>query len=514
MIETRKTNIVTIIDFGSQYTQLIARRIREIGVYSEIVPYYTNLNGILEKSVCLIFSGSPKSVYDKDAPALNIPLTSVGKPILGICYGAQLIAYQLKGIVEKSKIREYGPTTIQIITDNLLFKNIPSSFKVWMSHSDHIKKIPKGFEILARSSNNLVAGFANERAKIWCVQFHPEVYHTEYGKKILENFVYSCSGAYKNWDIKEEYKNVINQLKETIAGNRVLCAVSGGIDSLVTTVLISRVSNNIYPLFVDTGLLREKEFEKVKYCCNSLRIPIYKYDASTMFLKELKNVIDPEKKRKIIGKLFIKVFEGFAKKNGSIKYLAQGTLYPDIIESVSAYGAPSAKIKSHHNVGGLPKKINFKIVEPLKWFFKDEVRVIAKELGIPDEFIRSQPFPGPGFAIRIVGEVTQEKINILRKAEIIVREEIEKNGLHSCLWQYFPILLSTRSVGVMGDQRSYQYPIVLRLVKSVDGMTADWFYLDDKLLRKISNRIVNEVSGVNRVLVDITSKPPATIEWE
>ncbi len=509
-----KDNIVTVVDYGSQYTQLIARRVREIGVFSEIIPYYANLNSILEKSACLILSGGPKSVYDKNAPTLNISLNRINKPLLCICYGAQLIAHKLNGIVEKSSVREFGSTTIQVIKYNLLFKNIPSSFKVWMSHSDHIKKIPKGFEVLARSNNNLIAAFSNDKAKIWCVQFHPEVYHTEYGKKILENFVFNCSNAQRNWDIKEEYKNIINQLKETIGTNKVLCALSGGIDSLVTTYLISKVVNNIYPLFVDIGLLREGEFERVKYCCKSLRIPLYKYDASAMFLRELKNVIDPEKKRKIIGNLFIKVFEKFAEKNGSIKYLAQGTLYPDIIESVSAYGAPSAKIKSHHNVGGLPKKMKFKIIEPLKWFFKNEVKIIAKELGISDEFINTQPFPGPGLAIRIVGEVTQEKINILRKVELIVREEVEKNGLHCCLWQYFPILLSHKSVGVMGDKRSYQHPIVLRFVKSVDGMTADWFYMDEKLLRKISNRIVNEVDGINRILIDITSKPPATIEWE
>lgn len=510
-----RKGIITILDYGSQYTQLIARRVRESGIFSLIIPYNAPLNSIAEASVGFILSGSPRSVYDPNAPKLPPLLLKTKKPVLGICYGSQLIAKKFGGIVERSEIREFGASTIQLTNnESILFKNIPSSFKVWMSHSDHIKKVPKGFEILGKSSNNLIAAFAKPVEKIWCVQFHPEVYHTEYGKKIIENFLFLCCNAQKNWDIKEEYKKIITELEQTVKNGKILCAVSGGVDSLVATCLASKVSNNIYPLFVDTGLLREGEYEKVKYKFKTLRLPLYKYDASDLFLKGLKNVTDPEKKRKIIGNLFIKIFEKFAKKNGSIKYMVQGTLYPDVIESISPFGTGSSKIKSHHNVGGLPKKTSLKIIEPLKWLFKDEVRIIAKELGINDDFIKSQPFPGPGFAVRIAGEVTKEKVNILRKAEVIVREEIEKNGLHTCLWQYFPILLSIKSVGVMGDARTYQYPIVLRFVKSMDGMTADWFYLDEKLLRKISNRIVNEVEGINRVILDITSKPPATIEWE
>jgi GMP synthase (glutamine-hydrolysing) len=509
-----KKDIVLIVDFGSQYTQLIARRTRELGVFSQIVSCYENLGDYLPNSSCVILSGGPKSVYDKDAPKLKFSLKQITKPILAICYGAQLIAHSLGGFVEKSKVREYGSTTIKVVEKDLLFDGIPYLFKVWMSHSDQITKIPPYFKTTAKSNNGLIASFASSNKKIWCVQFHPEVYHTEYGKKIIENFLYKCAVAVKNWDIKHEYKYIVEWLQKILHGERVICAVSGGIDSLVATCLVSKATSNIYPLFVDTGLLRNGDAEKVRECLKALKLPFYKEEAGKLFLKNLKNVEDPEKKRKIIGKTFIEIFEKFAKQYKNIKFLVQGTLYPDVIESRSPFGGPSSKIKSHHNVGGMPKRVSLKIVEPLRWLFKDEVKILAKELGIAEEYINTQPFPGPGLAVRVAGEVTPEKLEILRKADTIVSEEVEKEGIQNCLWQYFPILLSNRAVGVMGDARTYQYPIVLRFVKSVDGMTADWFHPEDKFLRRLANRLVNEVEGINRVLFDITSKPPATIEWE
>jgi len=512
---------IAIIDFGSQYTMLIARRIRELNVYSMILsPYDRELKKILKSSDIkgIILSGGPKSVYNKDSPKISKEIFYLSKPILGICYGQQLIAHLLGGKVSKSEKREYGFAIFKIKRKSRLFEGIPSQFQVWMSHSDYVEKIPDGFVGTGYTENTPFASIENEKLKIYGLQFHPEVYHTKYGKKIISNFLFKIVKAKRNWKLKDFIKEKIEEIRERVKKEHVFLALSGGVDSSVLAFLLERaVSENFYPIFVDTGLLKEGEKERVKRIFKNFRNLLI-VDAEEEFLNALKKVKDPEEKRKIIGNLFFKIFEREARKikgceKGEIGFLAQGTLYPDLIESKS-YKGPSSKIKTHHNVGGVPEKHPFILLEPFKELFKDEVREIGKKLGVSNEIIKRHPFPGPGMAVRIIGEITREKLKIIKKADKIVEEEIKKAGYYERLWQVFPVLLPFKSVGVMGDERTYEYVIAIRAVESVDGMTADWSELPYKLLDKIAKRIVGEVEGVNRVVYDITSKPPGTIEWE
>jgi len=511
-------NKILVLDFGSQTTQLIARRIRELGVYSEIRPYFVSLKEIKSFSPSgIIFSGSPSSVYDKNAPLINKKIFNIGVPILGICYGAQLISHLLGGKVEKSKKREYGLAYIEILERNKLFKGLRKNkkYKVWMSHSDKIERLPKDFYILARTEISPFAGIAHKNKPFYGVQFHPEVIHTEIGMKILHNFVFEICKCKADWSMPSFIEKTIKDISKLVKKNeKVICALSGGIDSTVTTILVHKaIGNRLIPIFVNNGLLRKNEPEEVLKLMENLGLKVHYVDASYIFLNRLKGIKDPERKRKIIGETFIEVFEKEAKKFKKVKYLAQGTLYPDVIESVSFKG-PSVTIKTHHNVGGLPEKMNLKLIEPLKELFKDEVRKIAKVLGLPKHIIWRQPFPGPGLAIRIIGEVNEEKLNILREADAIVTEEMLKSGWYYKVWQSFAVLLPIKTVGVMGDYRTYEYVIAIRCVESQDAMTADWVKLPYEILEKLSNRIINEVKGVNRVVYDISSKPPATIEWE
>ncbi|MFH1541291.1 MAG: glutamine-hydrolyzing GMP synthase [Elusimicrobiota bacterium] len=508
--------MILILDFGSQYTQLIARRIREIGVYSEILPYNTPINEILKKSPDgIILSGGPASVVSKNAYICDTNIFNLGKPVLGICYGMQLIAKVFGGTVVKGISREYGKSEIIIDKKSTLFRNIPKNFNVWMSHSDRLKELSKEFVGIAHTKNICYAAIDNPKKNIYGVQFHPEVVHTEFGNKILENFVFKICGAKKDWNLKSFVLEKIKEIKEQLGNSKVICGLSGGVDSSVVAVLLQKaVGKNLHCIFVDNGLLRKDELEKVKSIFSKkLHLNIKFVNARDIFLKKLINVIDPEKKRKIIGHQFIEVFEQQSKKIKDAKFLAQGTLYPDVIESISVKG-PSATIKSHHNVGGLPKIMKLALVEPLKFLFKDEARVIAKQLGLPDEIAYRQPFPGPGLAIRIIGDVTEKKLKILRASDWIVIDEMKKAGLYYKVWQSFAVLLNVKTVGVMGDERTYENVVAIRIVESLDGMTADFVKIPYEILQKISTRIINEVKGVNRVVYDISSKPPSTIEWE
>ena len=511
-------NKVLVLDFGSQTTQLIARRIRELGVYSEIKPCFISLEEIKSFSPSgIVFSGGPSSVYDKNAPLIDKEIFSLGIPILGICYGAQLITYILGGVVEKSDKREFGPAYIEILKTNKLFKGLKKNkkYKVWMSHSDRIEKLPEGFYALARTENSPFAAIAHETKALYGVQFHPEVIHTEIGKKILHNFLFEICKCKADWNmpsfIEETIKYIRNLVKDE---EKVICALSGGIDSTVTAILVHKaIGDRLIPIFVNNGLLRKNEPEEVLDLMRSLGLKVHYVDASSIFLSRLKGIKDPEKKRKIIGETFIEIFEREAQKFENVRYLAQGTLYPDVIESTSFRG-PSATIKTHHNVGALPEKMNLKLIEPLRELFKDEVRKIAELLGLPKHIVWRQPFPGPGLAVRIIGEIDEEKLNILREADAIVTEEMLKSGWYYKVWQSFAVLLPIKTVGVMGDLRTYEYVIAIRCVESQDAMTADWVKLPYEILEKLSNRIINEVKGVNRVVYDISPKPPATIEWE
>ncbi len=507
---------ILILDFGSQYTQLIARRIRELNVYSEIFPYNASLEKIKQFSPKgIIFSGGPSSVYEKNAPIISKDIFNLNIPILGICYGIQLISFLFNGHVEKSDKHEYGFSILNVKNKDLLFKDLPDSFQVWMSHGDRIINIPTDFEIIARTDNSPYAAIRNIKNKIWGVQFHPEVVHTNYGKEILKNFCFEICNCKANWNIGSFLTETISNIKRIVGNKKVICGLSGGVDSSVVAVLIHKaIGDQLTCIFVNNGVLRKNEPEKVKNIFkNNFKINLRYIDAENIFLEKLKGVVDPEKKRKIIGNTFIEVFENEAKKLGNVEFLAQGTLYPDVIESVSFKG-PSATIKSHHNVGGLPDKMNLKLLEPLRELFKDEVRELGLEMGMPEEIIYRQPFPGPGLAIRIIGEVNKERLDILREADNIILSEIKEAGLYKEIWQSFGVLLPVKTVGVMGDERTYENVIALRAVNSVDGMTADWVKLPYELLGKISNRIINEIRGVNRVVYDISSKPPATIEWE
>lgn len=508
------TDKIIVLDFGSQYNQLIARRIREMGVYSALLPHTIKASEIkaMEGIKGIVFSGGPKSVYDDDAFKVDEEIFNLGLPILGICYGMQLTAKYFKGEILSSPKREYGKMNILIEDKSLLFKDLSDEEEVWMSHGDHVAKIPQGFKLLAKSQNGLVASIANEEKKIYCVQFHPEVRHTVNGNKMLHNFVFEICHANNNWSMKNYLDTQIEQIRKTVKDKKVLCGLSGGVDSTVVAVLLHKaIGHNLTCMFIDHGLLRQNEGDEVMAACKKFDMNVIRINAKERFLSKLQGVTEPEKKRKIIGNEFVYCFDEESRKLGDFDFLAQGTLYTDVIESGTA---TAQTIKSHHNVGGLPKDMKFKLIEPLNVLFKDEVRALGLEMGLPYEIVWRQPFPGPGLAIRIIGDITEEKLEIVRKSDAILREEIASAGLDKEIWQYFTALTNMKSVGVMGDGRTYNYAIAIRAVTSIDGMTADWARIPYDVLDKISRRIVNEVAGVNRVLLDCTSKPPATIEFE
>ncbi len=509
-----RNEVVLVIDFGGQYNQLIARRVRENGVYCEILPYDTDIGKIKDKHPKgIIFTGGPSSVLDEGAPTIDKGIFGMGVPILGICYGCQLIAYLLGGRVEKSDAREYGKADIKFDSNSKLFKGIEENSVCWMSHTLHVSAVPDGMRISASTLNCKAAAIEDEKKGIYGVQFHPEVMHTIRGREIIRNFLFEICKLKGDWDMGSFTKQKIREIKEIVGSKKVICAMSGGVDSSVAAVLVHKaVGKQLTCIFVDHGLLRKGEGDQVeKTFKGDFDMNLVRVDAKERFLKKLAGVSEPERKRKIIGEEFIRVFEEEASKLGDIDYLVQGTIYPDVVESGTK---TAATIKSHHNVGGLPKDIKFKLIEPLRTLFKDEVRKVGEELKIPKEIVWRQPFPGPGLAIRVLGDITEDKLHIVREADAIFREEIAKAGLDRKIWQYFACLPNIRSVGVMGDERTYAYTVALRAVTSTDGMTSDWAKIPCGVLGKISNRIVNEVPNVNRVVYDITSKPPATIEWE
>jgi GMP synthase (glutamine-hydrolysing) len=506
---------IVVLDFGSQFTQLIARRLRELSVYSEILPFDTPSAEIRKRNPAgIILSGGPKSVSEEGAPKCDRAVFDMDVPILGICYGMQLMTDALGGVVAPAPHREYGLATITIEPDAPLLASVPGELRVWASHGDFVKSAPAGFAVTATSANAPVAAMAAPERQMYALLFHPEVAHTDRGTEILKGFAYGVCGCTGDWTMASFVTEATERIRAQAGTGRVVCGLSGGVDSTVAALLIHRaIGDRLTCIFVDNGVMRLDEAQQIKTRFERLRLPLVFADASDLFLTRLEGITDPEQKRKIIGAAFIEVFEQEAKKLGSFDFLAQGTLYPDVIESVSVVG-PSHVIKSHHNVGGLPERMRFKLVEPLRLLFKDEVRAVGKEMGLDDEFVWRQPFPGPGLAVRILGEVTASRLNLVRRADHIVSEEVKKAGWYRRLWQSFAVLLPVQSVGVMGDARTYEYTIAIRAVESRDGMTADWARLPHELLATISSRIVNEVKGINRVVFDISSKPPSTIEWE
>jgi GMP synthase (glutamine-hydrolysing) len=512
------TDRVLVLDFGSQYTQLIARRVRELKVYCEIMPCTVPLSRVVEWGPrAVILSGGPSSVLDRGAPTVDPALFAIGVPILGICYGLQLTAHLLGGKVEKSVEREYGFAHLKVEKGGGLLGGFRrgSVMQVWMSHGDRVVRLPKGFSVTAVTSSSPHAAVEDRGRRIFGVQFHPEVIHTPRGTELLSNFLFNIAGCKPDWDMGSFIEQSIGEIRGKVGGGNVICGLSGGVDSSVAAVLVSRaVGKRLTCIFVDNGVLRKNEARQIKEVFGKkLGVNLICIDASSRFLKKLRGVEDPERKRKVIGGEFIAVFDEAARKIKDVEWLVQGTLYPDVIESVSFKG-PSATIKSHHNVGGLPERMRLKLIEPLRELFKDEVRSLGRQLGVPEEIVTRHPFPGPGLAVRIVGEVTPERVRVLQEADAVVIEEIRAGGLSSTLWQVFGVLLPVRSVGVMGDERTYEHVCAVRAVTSMDGMTADWYPLPYEVLGRISRRIINEVKGINRVVYDISSKPPSTIEWE
>ncbi|MGH1364246.1 MAG: glutamine-hydrolyzing GMP synthase [Calditrichia bacterium] len=507
---------VLILDFGSQYTKLIARKVRELNVFSEIHPYSYSYEKLQEDSdiKAIILSGGPSSVYADDAPHCDSRIFDLDVPILGICYGLQHLAYSLNGKVVPAASREYGRAHVQITSETTLLKGLDET-QVWMSHGDHLTQLPEGFEAVAKTENAPIAAIQHTSKQIYGIQFHPEVHHTIDGKKVLHNFLFAISKMKGDWSPQSFISSAIDTIRETVGDKRVLCGLSGGVDSSVAAVLIHKaIGDQLHCMFVDTGMMRHNEAEEVgNLFSQKLGLNLTFVTASDIFLSRLKDVADPEQKRKIIGKTFIDVFEEEARKLGTFHFLAQGTLYPDVIESVSFKG-PSVTIKSHHNVGGLPERMDFALLEPFRELFKDEVRAVGRELGLPDKIIGRHPFPGPGLAVRMPGTITRPRLKILQKADKIYIDALKKADLYDKIWQAFCVLLPVQTVGVMGDERTYEYVAALRAVTSTDGMTADWYPLPYDFLADVSNRIINEVKGINRVVYDVSSKPPATIEWE
>lgn len=507
---------ILIIDFGSQFTQLITRRVREANVYSEIHSHKITLEEVKNfNPTGIILSGGPMSVYDSDAPDLDEEILKINVPVLGICYGLQIISKKLGGKVEPAKDREYGRAILNIIETSPLFKDVNVQSQVWMSHGDFLTELPEGFKVIAKSDHSPIGAAENNARKIFGVQFHPEVIHTDEGKKIIQNFLFNICKCKGDWTSHNFIEKSIAEIKDKVGNAKVICALSGGVDSTVAAVLVKKaIGENLICIHIDNGLMRKNESEEIKKVFDEkLNLNHIHINASEKFLTKLKNISDPEQKRKIIGNTFIEVFEEEAKKITGAKYLVQGTLYPDVIESVSVKGA-SATIKTHHNVGGLPEKMNLKLIEPFRALFKDEVRNVGRELNIPEEFIERHPFPGPGLAVRILGSIDIERLDILKEADDIYIRAIKDAGIYDKIWQAFAVLLPIQSVGVMGDARTYENVLALRAVTSVDGMTADWYNFEHNFLSDVSNKIINKVRGVNRVVYDISSKPPATIEWE